>query len=125
MAYPDFSVFEYLYRDASNFKAHGSLLLRGSVDESVVTKLRGKFESGEYFIAEQIGTPTLYESLWNQCQSQPSEKLDHVWHEFSEIRAATRQELTTLDEWGSSDTLVNAILNIESWNLALSRNWML
>ena len=91
--------------------------------EADIAKLRSALESGEYFIAEQLEIPTLYESLWAECKSSPSEEYDHVWHEFSGVRAATAEDLSTLKPWGSAVTLLAVVLKIAVWNLSLSQNW--
>jgi hypothetical protein len=59
-----FSVFSYLYRDASNYKAFGLLLLKGTASAGDVETWRQHFESGEFLIAEQLGIPPLYAELW-------------------------------------------------------------
>lgn len=43
-----FCVFEYLYRDADNFKAWGALLLKGALTDAQVAEMRFKFESEEF-----------------------------------------------------------------------------
>lgn len=120
-----YSIFEYLYRDASNYKAWGELLLEGALSDPEIAHLRRHFEDGEFFIAEQIGIPPLYESLWQQCDSSPSEELDHVWHEFSGVRPATEEDLARLSLWGTTTTLIHALEKVRKWNLALSQNYEL
>lgn len=114
-----------MYRDAGNFKAFGELLLEGLLSEAEVVKLRSRFESGEFFIAEQLGIPTLYEQLWKECDCGPSADMDHVYHEFIQVRSATEEDLATPKPWGPAAALIAAIENISVWNLSLSRNWNL
>lgn len=118
-----YSIFEYLYRDAGNYKVWGELLLEGELTNEDVSRLTARFDEGELFIAEQIGVPTLYEELWRQCQCEPSEELDHVWHEFSEVRAATSEDLARLSPWGKADALLASVEKLSSWELTLSPNW--
>lgn len=125
MTSPTHSVFEYLYRDASNFKAWGELLLEGELTAEEVAQLSARFDQGELFVAEQIGVPTLYEELWRQCQCEPSDELDHVWHEFSEIRVATSEDLARLKLWGSAAALLASVEKVEAWDLKRSPNWAL
>ena len=125
MAASNYCVFEYMYRDAGNFKAFGELLLEGLLSEAEVVKLRSRFESGEFFIAEQLGIPTLYEQLWKECDCGPSADMDHVYHEFIQVRSATEEDLATPKPWGPAAALIAAIENISVWNLSLSRNWNL
>jgi hypothetical protein len=121
----DYTIFEYLYRDAGNYKAFGELLLEGLLEQTDVAKFRGWFESGEYFIAEQLAIPTLYDLLWAQCENGPSAEDDHVWHEFCGVREATKEEITTLEPWGSAAALLAALANVKAWDVSLSRNWRL
>ena len=117
-----YSIFEYLYRDAGNYKVWGELLLEGELTNEEVSRLTARFDEGELFIAEQIGVPTLYEELWRQCQCEPSEELDHVWHEFSEVRAATSEDLVRLTPWGVASDLLARVERGDAWDLALSLN---
>lgn len=48
-----YCVFEYLYRDAGNYKVWGELLLQGALSDADVECLRERFVGGKYFIAEQ------------------------------------------------------------------------
>jgi hypothetical protein len=117
-----FSVFEYLYRDAGNFKAWGELLLEGVLSDEERARLTKHLESGGLFIAEQIGVPTLYETLWQECHSAPSAELDHAWHEFSAIRPATSDDISLLQPWGSAAALLASVERVGIWNVMCSRN---
>ncbi len=118
---PAHSVFEYLYRDAGNFKAWGELLLEGMLTTEELARLTARFEQGELFIAEQIGVPTLYQELWRQCQCEPSDELDQVWHEFSELRVATQEECARLKLWGSAVTLLAQLEQLGAWDVTRSQ----
>lgn len=118
-------IFEYLYRDAGNFKAWGALLLEGQLSEDDIARITERFDEGNLFIAEQIGVPALCEKLWRECQCDPSEEMDHVWHEFSAIHAATSEDIARLESWGSAADLLARIENVDSWDLTLSPNWEL
>lgn len=117
------SVFEYLYRDAGNFKASGELLLEGALNDDEIARIRMHLEGGEFFVAEQISVPTLYERLWQECECEPSPEMDHVWHEFDTIRAADNDDLSRLKVWGKATSLLAAFENVNYWNPQLSRNW--
>lgn len=112
------SVFEYLYRDAGNFKAWGALLLRGALTEIQVGEMCSKFEGGEFFIAEQIGVPPLYQELWD-CSNGPTDS-DHVWHEFFALRPAEESDSAMGALWGTANGLFKAVLRIAQWNECLS-----
>ena len=117
-----FSVFEYLYRDASNFKVWGSVLLQGKVTPADLQHLRQSFDAGEFFIAEQLGLPPLYTELWVLSDGPTS--ADHVWHTFHLLRLANTDEVSA----PAFDTVENFIARIEavrSWDGKQSPHWEL
>lgn len=116
-----FCVFEYLYRDAGNFKAWGALLLKGELTKSQVAEMRSGFEGSEFFIAEQIGVPPLYQELWAYSDG-PTEN-DHVWHEFFALRPAEESDLTEGAPWGTVNALFTAVSGVARWNERLSPHW--
>ena len=93
-----YTVFEYLYRDAGNYKAWGSLLLAGTVTAEMETAFRELLDSGEFFVAEQVGVPRLDRELW-KLSGGPTED-DHGFHEFHGFRSATGEDLKE-PVWGS------------------------
>lgn len=116
-------IFEYLYRDAGNFKASGALLLEGLLSEDDIAKIAERFDEGKLFVAEQIRVPALCEKLWRECQCDPSAEMDHVWHEFSAVRGATIEECSRMEPWGSAADFLHNVIRIDSWELSLSPNW--
>lgn len=78
--------FSYLYRDASNYKAHGHVVFAGdySVDELEVLKSRlaRELADGDSFVAAQVGVPDVF--LWASGGYRPTED-DHGWHEFDGV----------------------------------------
>ena len=116
-----FCVFEYLDRDADNFKAWGALLLEGALTDAQVTEMRSKFESEEFFIAEKIGVPPLYEELW--AYSGGLTESDHPWREFFAVRPAQADDLATGTPWGSANILLNAVTKVGAWKVQLSPCW--
>lgn len=111
-------VFEYLYRDADNFKAWGTLLLKGSLTTAQVDAMRSIFEEGEYFVAEQIGVPPLCKELWKY--SGGCTKSDHAWHEFHEARQADENDLIIGAPWGAANDLFEAVMRISRWDESFS-----
>jgi len=75
--------FEYLYRDASNYKAWGSVVFAGEPTDDLVRRLLRALETSEFFIAHQVRIPELFSGL----HSWPLEQDDHCWHEFSCIES--------------------------------------
>ncbi len=116
-----FCVFEYVYRDAGNFKAWGALLLKGALTEAQVAEMRSRFEGGEFFIAEQLGLPPLYHELWEYSDG-PGDS-DHVWHEFFALRPAGENDLAMGAPWGTANALFKAVSRIARWNECLSPHW--
>lgn len=115
-----FSVFDYCYRDASNYKAWGSLLLSGHVSEADVEDLRRHLNSGEFFIAEQLGIPPLYSELWELSGGQSVD--DHVWHTFYDLRPATTDEIN-VSVFDTAKNLIAKIRLIKTWDETLSPHW--
>ena len=116
----DFSVFEYCYCDASNYKAFGSILLQGFASSSDLDVLASCFDASEFFIAEQLGIPPRYADLW-ELSGGPTED-DHVWHTFGTLRPASSEEVSAQ----AFDTVENFILKVKAikvWNQKLSPHW--
>lgn len=108
-----FSVFEYLYRDAGNWKAWGQLLLEGTPTSNDLAELDASFESGELFIAEQLGVPTLFQTFWTQYGGPTQD--DHPWHEFAGVRPATQAEISHGPIWATMQALVERARSIKAW----------
>lgn len=119
LAAQSFSVFEYLYRDGANYKSWGVVLLTGVSSESDVTVLRECLESKEFFVAEQVGIPVLYEPLWDLSGGLTEE--DHAYHEFVDLRLATKEEAVLLPVWGSVSQLLDIFRKVNRcWDCNLS-----
>lgn len=114
------TIFEYLYRDASNYKAYGLLLLRGDFSDEHQTALKQYCEDAEYFVAEQLDIPPLCEHLWAQSSGRNED--DHAWHEFLGLREPSIEEQAALKEWGTLDDLLRRFRAIQKWDLSLSPN---
>jgi hypothetical protein len=121
MAAKRFCVFEYLYRDAGNFKAWGALLLKGTLSDAQVAEIKSKFESEAFFIAEQVGVLPLYQELW--AYSDGATESDHPWHEFFRVRPSDENDLTIYAPWGTASALFQAITKITRWNERLSPHY--
>lgn len=119
-----YSVFEYLYRDAGNWKTHGSVLLTGEA-RSVGDAIRACCEWGDLFVAEQIGIPSLCERHWTDCGDGPSE-LDHAYHEFVELRPASDEEIATMAITDALSVLLERLRACAGrWDVTRSPNWTL
>lgn len=94
------TAFEYLYRDAANYKAFGTVVLQGAHTDEDSNAIRNACESQAYFIAEQVSIAPLYAQLY-EFSGGPTED-DHVFHEFMGLREASsadgKPSLTTVAE---------------------------
>ncbi len=116
----DYTIFEYMYRDAANYKAFGSILLSGSISNQERQFIQNACDSGLYFIAEQIGIPALYAELY-QYSGGPTED-DHVFHELLGLRE--HNPTPGQHVWGSSPELIRRFTQARGcWNLTLSPHW--
>ncbi len=116
-----YCVFEYMYRDVGNWKTHGALLLAGEADNAR-TMLRQYCDSGELFVAEQVGVPSLCPEHFASCDEGPSD-LDHAYHEFVDLRPATDDEVAAMPSAGSLDDLVVRMQAAAGhWDVTLSPN---
>lgn len=112
-------VFEYAYRDANNFKVFGELLLVGRWNDPDTVEFLRYLDGGEFFVAEQVGVPPLYEALYRLSEGITA--ADHVFHEFRGVRYATDDDIERLPAWGKAYKLLNAFRSTRGrWNLRLS-----
>lgn len=114
-------IFEYQYRDASNYKAWGEILLSGIPSQSDIAALRACLESDVYFVAEQVGIPAVYKELWDLSGGRSSD--DHALHEFVELRAATVNERKSLPLFGKLSSLLKTFEAVSKWDYSLSPNY--
>ena len=78
----------YLYRDASNYKAHHDVVVRGEI---TFAEIESSLESGQFFIPSQVGLPDL------QAQFGPANDDDHVWHELTSESFVPTEDPSTVD----------------------------
>ena len=114
-------VFEYLYRDASNYKAWGEILLSGVPSQNDIAALRACLESDEYFVAEQVGLPAVYKELWGLSGGPTSD--DHALHEFVALREASEDERKSLPLFGELSGLLKTFQTVTKWDYSLSPNF--
>lgn len=74
------TLFEYRYRDAGNFKSHGAVALKGEVSAKQAEAATAMLQDGELFVAEQFGVPPSYAPLYRWSGGPTAD--DHCWHEF-------------------------------------------
>jgi hypothetical protein len=89
--------FSYMYRDASNYKKSGSVVLVGVITPELEQRLKKTLDGGRLFIAGQVSVPEVF--LWNaemdyDSHNPPADLKkgeyvisddDHCWHEFTGV----------------------------------------
>ena len=76
--------FVYMYRDASNYKQHGEVILSNETlltIEEVDTQIRSLLSDGLFFIARQVQVEERFFDVVSED--------DHPWHEFVMVEATT------------------------------------
>ena len=74
-------LFEYLYRDASNWKQHGQAVFTNTAEiplAAIEARIHASLEDGEWFIAEMVDLETCF------IGDHDTED-DHPWHEFERV----------------------------------------
>ncbi len=114
-------VFEYMYRDAGNWKTHGALLLLGEA-RNVRHELRKCLEPGDLFVAEQIKVPSLCEEHFATTGDGPSD-MDHAYHQFVDLRPAGEEDRASMPVTGSLTELLTRMQSAAGrWDVRLSPN---
>lgn len=72
------TVIPMMYRDASNYKAHGQIYLDGELPPSQVAELKKLLDDGLRCIPEQLGLEHLGILEWGGLRDDD----DHGWHEL-------------------------------------------
>ncbi len=76
--------FIYLYRDASNYKQHGEVILSNETQltvEEIDQTIRSLLSDGLFFIAQQVQLEERFFAVVSED--------DHPWHEFVQVEATT------------------------------------
>jgi hypothetical protein len=119
------TLFEYMYRDAGNFKALGSVALEGALTPEEQEIAWSCFPPDELFVAEQLDVPPLYEKLYRWSGGPTSS--DHCWHEFLGFRTVNNESEVPSDaqRWGAAKAFVERLTSIEVWKCELSPHFAL
>lgn len=85
--------FLYMYRDASNYKQHGEVILPNETQltvEEVDQQIRSLLSDGLFFIARQVQIEERFFAVVNED--------DHPWHEFVSVEATAHPTLDPVPE---------------------------
>lgn len=101
---------EYMYRDASNYKAYGEAVLRGTISESEKEAIGKALYDGEFFIPEEVGLDGLAGDL-----GVLDEEHDHPFHT---IEGFFETEGSPTDLAPSAEEFVKLMLGMtqEKWS---------
>lgn len=113
-----YSVFIYQYGDADSVSKPEKLLLCGAWHAQLEASMRAACDSGEYFVAEQIGVPVLYAELYALSGGPTID--DVAFHEFLSFRPATNAEVQLLSMWGDLSSFVKRFFAVSYWDCKLS-----
>ena len=115
-------IFEYLYRDAGNWKTYGRLLLSGQHDAAHAVAIRKSLDSGLLFVPEQVGIPPLQRQHLTLHGAGDADDFDHAFHEFMAIRAAGADEVENAVQTESLQELAVRFEHASraGWNVRLS-----
>jgi hypothetical protein len=116
------TVFDYMYRDGGNFKAFGTIVLKGRLSQADRQVIKDRLDGGECFVAEQVGVPPLYEQLYRW--SNGATRSDHCWHEFvqfREVKMAPDGHSHALE----ASALVERFRSVAEWDCSLSPHFEL
>lgn len=105
-----YSVFEYLYRDAGNYKTYAQVLLRGRALDEDHAAIRRALDDG-CFVPTRVGLPALHEQHWRDCGSEFDDELDHPLHEFTALRRARFHDIEALALHGTVAQLAARFTN--------------
>lgn len=115
-----YSVLEYMYRDAGNWKTHGVALPLGNVGALEAT-IRSCLDPGELFVPEQVLLPGLHRRHWNQYGDGPND-LDHAFHEFVGLRDVGKEDAELQPPIGSTVEVAALFLEARGrWDVRCSR----
>lgn len=84
--------FNYLYRDAGNYKLYGSVIFSNPNNLSlaeVESKIRARLIDGEFFNPDKWSIPRL-------AFEEHDRELDHDWHEFESVELTNESAITNV-----------------------------
>ena len=117
------TVFEYMYRDAGNWKTSGSLLLVGGCPDADAA-IRACLDWSDQFVAEQVRVPSLCPKHFEETGEGPSD-LDHAYHEFIGLREATPDDFLEAPAGSLLDLVERMRVAAGRWDVTLSPNCFL
>ncbi|MBK5264708.1 MAG: hypothetical protein JJE34_05660 [Alphaproteobacteria bacterium] len=100
----------------------GEVWLTGVINDNERSTIMRSFDSGEFFVAEQVGIPPLYRELFEYSGGRTED--DHAWHAFEGLRS----EQNLPDDakvWGTVSKLAATFAAAQrNWKPELSPNFV-
>jgi len=100
-----FTVIEYLYRDAANYKVWSRIRFAGVFSKEDVETIQFCMYDGEFFTPQEVSLPPLQPLLWEEFGGPNDD--DHDWHSIERVRLATQDDMA-LPLHGTTNELVAA-----------------
>lgn len=95
------TLFEWQYRDASNYKTSRTTVLKGELSEAERQEIHACLFEGTFFIPGQIGLADLQNSFQG-CTSYWDPDADHIFHEINGLEPT---DLPATDDMTAMDLL--------------------
>lgn len=92
-------------------------MLEGSLTDSEQRELTGRMDGGEFFVAEQVGVPSLYADLYEFSGGRTAD--DQCWHEFAGFQPMDEAPEDS-PIWGRTEDFLKAFRGVKRWDLNLS-----
>lgn len=105
-------VLHYMYRDASNYKAAGKVVLSRPLRGREKEELMESLQEGLYFIPEQVGLPPC-SKLWEEYGVSED---DHPWHECYGVREEVPEEGMPIVDTEEFLKALRAVGGEEGWD---------
>jgi len=116
-------VLDYLYCDASNYKAYGSAWFSGTLSNEKRYEIIECLSDREFFVAEQVGFLPLYPDLFAKYGGPTDD--DHPWHRFEGFRDEPKL-IGSVDVLGDASSLVLVFVAArQNWHPEMSKNFYL
>lgn len=98
-----YSIIPVTYRDADNYKSHGSYHVKGEFTPEQVTRMKATLDLDDRFLPGQIGGDHLGGNSFEY-----DDEVDHPWHELNvdEIRTSEHPEG---DDFGTPEEFVKIL----------------
>lgn len=89
-----------MYRDGSNYKAYGHILLQGVLTGDQIATLRASLSEENFYVPGQLGLGHLAVEEWPGSSYDD----DHNWHEMFLEEISTGEQAAPLDPTGAKGT---------------------